>query len=254
ERYTGIARHTKDFDIFVRERDCARALKTLELIGCTSDVTFTHWLGKAYNSRTGDFIDVIFSSGSGIAVVDDAWFRHSIQSRVLGIPARLCPAEEIIWSKAFIMERERYDGNDVAHLLRSCASGLDWPRLLRRFDGHWRVLLAHLVLFGFIYPAERTLVPAWVIDELQRALHAEISVPAPDLRVCNGTLLSRAQYLVDIQQWGYADARLHPEVQMTPHDIAHWTEAISERNRRKEDHVDGDTVGDPADGEKAGAA
>jgi hypothetical protein len=46
---------------------------------------------------------------------------------VLGVPVRLCPPEEIIWSKAFIMERERYDGADISHLIRACQGRLDWP-------------------------------------------------------------------------------------------------------------------------------
>ena len=105
-------------------------------------MTFPHWLGKAYNPGPRDFIDVIFSSGSGIAVVDDAWFTHSVpEAEVLGIPRGCVPAEEMIWSKAFIMERERYDGNDVAHLLHARAAELDWSRVLRRFGPHWRVLL-----------------------------------------------------------------------------------------------------------------
>src|SRR5437899_2577696 len=96
-----------------------------------------------------------------------------VADEVLGVPVRLCPAEEIIWSKAFIMERERYDGNDVAHLLRARGCALDWDRLLRRFDGHWRVLLSHIVLFGFIYPAERAAIPARV--EEARVLTRELS-------------------------------------------------------------------------------
>jgi hypothetical protein len=44
--------------------------------------------------------------------VDDLWFAHATPGDVLGIPVRLCPPEEMIWSKAFIMERERYDGAD----------------------------------------------------------------------------------------------------------------------------------------------
>src|SRR5687767_15647835 len=71
ERYTGIARHTKDFDIFVRKRDCTRALETLGSIECVTDVTFDHWLAKAF--RGDEFVDVIWSSGNGIARVDDLW-------------------------------------------------------------------------------------------------------------------------------------------------------------------------------------
>ena len=225
-RYTGIERHTKDFDIFCRQRDVDAILSVMERLGCQPEKTFPHWLAKAYNPGTADFIDVIYSSGSGIAVVDDEWFTHSVPETVLGIPVRLCPAEEIIWSKGFIMERERYDGNDVAHLLRACGDTLDWDRLLRRFGPHWRVLLSHLVLFGFIYPAEGRRLPARVHDELMRRLQAEATVGPPDDKTCRGTLISRAQYLVDIGPWGYRDARLEPGIKMTPTDIAHWTRAI----------------------------
>jgi hypothetical protein len=225
-RYTGIERHTKDFDIFARQRDVDAILAVLDRLGTRTEKTFPHWLAKAFNKDTGDFIDVIYSSGSGIAVVDDEWFTHSVPETVLGVPVRLCPAEEIIWSKAFIMERERYDGNDVAHLLRARGPQLDWDRLLRRFGDHWRVLLSHFVLFGFIYPAERRAIPSRVLEELIRRLEAETKAAPPVDKTCQGTLISRAQYLVDIGPWGYRDARLEPGIQMTPADIAHWTRAI----------------------------
>ena len=32
---------------------------------------------------------------------------------------------------------------------------MDWDRLLRRFDRYWEVLLSHLMMFRFAYPAER---------------------------------------------------------------------------------------------------
>ncbi len=225
-RYTGIERHTKDFDIFCKREDAERVLAILAGIGCRTEVTFPHWLGKAYAPHGDDFVDVIYSSGSGIAVVDDAWFTHSVPSEVLGVEARLCPAEEIIWSKGFILERERYDGNDIAHILRARGKELDWERVLARFGPHWRVLFSHLVLFGFIYPGERNIVPRAVEEELMRRLHAEASEPLPTGKLCQGTLLSRAQYLTDIGAWGYRDARLEDGIQMTPADIAHWTNAI----------------------------
>jgi hypothetical protein len=100
ERYTGIARHTKDFDIFVREADCEAVLAVLAGLGCRTERTFPHWLAKAYR---GDlFIDVIHSAGSGIAVVDDEWFQCAKSGAVLDVPVRLIPAEEMIWSKAFV--------------------------------------------------------------------------------------------------------------------------------------------------------
>src|SRR5260221_4074510 len=71
--YTGITRHTRDLDVFVRPQDARQVLQTLErAVGCTSKLTFPWWLGKAV---CGDyFVDVIFSSGNGITRVDDIWF------------------------------------------------------------------------------------------------------------------------------------------------------------------------------------
>ena len=54
---------------------------------------------------------------------------HKLGWNVLGVIVRLSPAEEMIWSKAFIMERERYDGADISHLIRACQGRLDWQRV-----------------------------------------------------------------------------------------------------------------------------
>ena len=164
--YTGITRKTKDLDIFVSPHDHERALGVLSEAGCRTELTFPHWLGKAYGPR--DCVDIIFGSGNGIAIVDDAWFEHARQAPVLGSSRPLVPPEEMIWSKAFVMERERFDGADIAHLISSQGHRLDWPRLLDRFGEHWRVLLSHLILFGFIYPDERRKARAWIMDTLAR--------------------------------------------------------------------------------------
>ena len=128
--------------------------------------------------------------------------------------------------KAFIMERERFDGADIVHMLQSCAEELDWPHLIRRFGPDWRVLLSHLVLFGYIYPDERDKIPAIVMNDLITQLQSpERRVEGH--RICRGTLLSRKQYLPDIQKRGFRDARSQARVHMNAEDIAHWTKAIA---------------------------
>ena len=79
-RYTGIERHTKDFDVFVRPEDFDRALEVFARKGWRTDRTFSHWLGKGY--RGEDFVDVIFSSGNAVARVDELWFEHSVVEEV----------------------------------------------------------------------------------------------------------------------------------------------------------------------------
>jgi len=222
-RYTGIHRDTKDIDIFIHPRDLGHALDALNAAGHPTEVPFPHWLAKARGEDC--LLDIIYSAGNGVAGVDDEWFEHAVDDVVLGLPVLLCPPEETLWSKGFIMERERYDGADVAHLLRSTGATMDWPRVLRRFGDYWRVLLSHLVLFGFIYPAERDAVPAWVMDALLARLQAERGQPAPDTKLCGGPLLSREQYLPDLDSWGYTDARV-ANGHMTRREQAIWTEAI----------------------------
>jgi hypothetical protein len=227
EYYTGVTRPVpKDLDLFVRAPDVPTLLGVLRASGFETEITFPHWLAKIHAGR--DCIDVIFSSGNGLVEVDDGWFAHGVPATVLGSPVHLCPPEETIWSKAFIMERERYDGADIAHLIRACHARLDWQRLLARFGAHWRVLLGHLALFGYIYPGERHAVPSWVMLTLTDRLAAESREPAPPDHLCRGTLLSRGQYLTDITRWGYADARLRPYGAMTPEDVARWTRAIGD--------------------------
>ena len=224
--YTGIVRHTKDFDIFIHPRDLRQAMGLMEAAGYPTELKFPHWLAKAHHGEY--FVDLIFSSGNGVARVDNLWFVHAPEAEVLGVRARLVPVEEMIWSKGFIMERERYDGADVAHLLHSAAENLDWERLLERFGRHWRVLLAHLILFGYIYPAESGRIPRHVMQTLCSRLGVELHHPDQDDPHCRGTVLSRQQYLPDIERAGYRDARLPPDGRLTPEEIEIWTAGIKE--------------------------
>lgn len=219
----GIDRSTKDLDIFVRPGDVHRLLEVCAAAGYEAELVFSHWLAKI---RSPDgFIDVIFSSGNGEASVDDEWFANAERAEVLGLPLAVCPAEEAVWSKAFVMERERYDGADIVHIIFACAERLDWARLVRRFGERWRVLLSHLILFGFAFPSERARIPLTVMDGLIARLLSEAEPPRQPLRVCNGTLLSWSQYLGDIDRLGMLDGRLPPQGRMTPEEIAAWTAA-----------------------------
>ena len=220
---TGIDKSTKDLDIFVRPEDLQRVLEVCRRAGYQADLVFSHWLAKIHAPE--GFMDVIFSSGNGIAVVDDGWLAHGRDAEMLGLPVKIAPVEETIWSKAFVMERERFDGADVTHILLAHAESLDWARLIERFGAHWRVLLCHLILFGFAYPSERARIPAWILDELTDRLRAETASQPPEERVCYGTTLSWSQYLGDVLSSEYRDGRIRPYGNMTAHEVARWTAA-----------------------------
>ena len=227
ERHTGIERDVHDFDLFVLPEHVANILGRFAAAGYRTRLTHRHWLGKIHDGK--HHVDVIFSSGNGVARVDQGWFDHASHIELFGRKVLLCPVEELIWSKSFIMERERYDGADVQHLIRAGGATLDWTRLLDRFGPFWRVLAAHVILFGFSYPNERSIVPAHVMRDLVGRLD-EVDADGP--AVCLGTLLSRVQYLPDLAR-GCRDGRLVHEV-MTPEDIARWTAAAKRPRVRPE--------------------
>jgi hypothetical protein len=228
EVYAGVSRHTKDFDLYLRPQHVDLALNALKRAGYKTKKTYPHWLAKAGRDR--DHVDLIFRAGNGLCEVDDSWFERAHGHEFLGSEVKLCAPEEMIWMKAYIMERERFDGADIAHILQSCAEKLDWAHLVRRFGSDWRVLLSHLVLFGYIYPGERDKIPAAVMDELIARLRSERPTAGGD-RICRGTLLSRKQYLMDIHERGFRDARLQQRVHMNAKDIAHWTRAIAKEEK-----------------------
>lgn len=229
KHYANIVRYTKDLDVFVRRADARRAIKFFERHGFNAELIFPHWLGKVFSPVDSTaFVDLIFGSGNGLCPVDDQWFEHAVEGEVFGLPARLVPVEEMIWSKAFVCERERYDGADILHLIQSRGEAIDWRRLLGRFAGHQRVLLSHLLLFDYVYPDECDRVPMWVFDTLMKDVRArrETMQLSGRGRFCRGTFLSREQYLCDIRLRGYEDPRLQPNGPMRAEDVEHWTRAI----------------------------
>jgi hypothetical protein len=230
--YTRIKRATRDLDLFLRPGHVGPAMDALAAAGYATERTHPHWLGKARAGR--HCVDLIFNSGNGLSEVDDVWFEKSRQAEILGRTIRTVPPEELTWTKLFIMERERYDGADVAHLLYAASADFDWRRLRDRVGPHWRVLLSHLILFGFIYPSEQARIPAWLLDELTGLLQRERQEPAPHERVCHGTLLSRQQYLHDVRAAHYRDVRATAASTMSARDIAAWTTA-GERDSRGHD-------------------
>mgnify|MGYP000440935826 CR=1 FL=1 len=223
--HTGVRRDTKDFDVLVLPQDVDRTLEELRSAGFQVEKTFSHWLAKVrYESY---FIDIIFRSGNGLCDVDNEWFKFARVAEVLGLLLPVCPAEEMLWQKAFIMERERFDGADVQHLLRSCGRKMDWDRLLWRFGTDWPVLLSHLILFAYVYPGEQDAVPVEIIERMIAMLKHR-NIPATK-NLCQGTLLSRLQYLDDVEQWGYTDARTASKVAMNETEMRLWTRAAREQ-------------------------
>lgn len=213
--HTGIHRETKDLDLFTVPRCAPDLLKLFSETGYASRLVARHWLGKVMWEDA--VIDIIFGFRNGVRQLDDTWFEHAEDGVLFDIPVKVLSVEDMIWSKAFVMERERYDGADIAHLFQSRAADLDWNRLIDRFAEYWPLLLHYVVLFGFIYPAERPSIPDWVVNELTDRWRQQGVAPGPE--ICQGTLLSHLQYVHDVRVLSLPDARLLPLGNLTEQGI-----------------------------------
>lgn len=211
-KYTGVRRPTKDLDIFIRPRHLSPALKVMLDAGSRTEITARHWIGKAFYKDS--LIDFIVGLANGVGKVDDTWFDAPVQIRLFGMRLPAVRPEDMVWGKAFVMERDRYDGADIAHLLWSQGKNLDWDRLLKRFEKHQAVLLNHLVLFSYIYPDMQNQIPRYVLHRLLNTLEKDRRTK-PAVRFCRGTLFSRCEYTADIERRGYVDTRLLPHGTLT---------------------------------------
>ncbi|MBI4376424.1 MAG: nucleotidyltransferase [Elusimicrobia bacterium] len=214
--YTGIRRDTKDLDLFLLSDDCQRAMALLAESGHSVKWQSKIWLAKTYSDN--HLVDLIFNSGNGLCPVDEQWFEHSSPGALWGIPVRFAPVEEMIWSKAFIMERDRYDGADIAHLIRLKGGSIDWERLLRRFAEHWPLLLSHLILFLYVYPDERSSLPRAILSRLMERVKEARVLNGTTQRLCRGTLLSRTEFVKDLEE-GFFDGRLIPSGLLTSRQL-----------------------------------
>ncbi|HEX7073919.1 MAG TPA: hypothetical protein VF226_07755 [Hyphomicrobiaceae bacterium] len=201
--YTGITRETKDLDVFCKAGDYPRVLAHFKRCGYAISVEDELWIGKV--CRGVHYLDVIFAAPSGSAPVTDEWISNARQAEVLGVLAPIIGPTELVWSKCFIQQHDRFDGADVAHLILKAHEDIDWHRLLSRMEAHWEVLLSHLIMFRWIYPSERDAVPAWLMHELLDRLRVQLEMPPSKRRVCRGGLLARSDYSIDVKEWGFVD-------------------------------------------------
>jgi hypothetical protein len=201
--YTGLQRPTKDIDVFVKAGDYPKILNKFTSLGFKTTVHDERWIAKIFKGKF--YVDLIFGSSNLVAPVTDDWFNNSTTAKVFNYEVKIPSVTELIWSKVFIQNRERYDGADVAHLILLKHQDINWERLLGSLEQYWEVLLIHLLNFRFIYPSEREKIPSWVLRELLSRLEHQFELPTPKLKVCRGRMFSVADYTVDVTELGFAD-------------------------------------------------
>jgi len=200
--YSGIYRDTKDLDVFCKSTEFPKILKFFGEKGYRTELTDVRWLAKVFKGEY--FIDIIFDTVNNICRVDETWYERSIACEFVGKQVRMIPPEELIWCKLYVQNRERFDGADINHIMLKYGQKLNWKHLLFRMDQHWHLLLAQILMFQFVYPADyHDIIPKWLFDELINRANEQYEIPASLEKVCRGPVIDQTQYCTDIKEWNY---------------------------------------------------
>jgi hypothetical protein len=188
--HTGHLRNTKDLDIYVRPQDRGDMVEILTRCGLNDyHARLPYDRSWIYRGFSGDaIVDIIWGMPNLRAWVDRDWLSRGPVLQVRGYDVAIVPAEELIWCKSYVMQRERCDWPDVLNLLFHKGPSLDWHHLLARFGDDRPLLGGVLSLFQWLCPEIAGRFPRW----LWNAVASKEQGTAP----CGG----RA-YLLDTRPW-----------------------------------------------------
>ncbi len=205
--FTGVWRDSKDMDVFVRPEDVRGLLDAFAEAGYDTELRDQRWLAKVHS--VPHLLDILFAVRHMTRLrISDEWLRTAVAARFLDVPTRILRPEEIIATKVYIANRDRFDGADILHLIRALQGEVDWQRLVDLVEGDEEIVLWHLVLFAFVYPMHREWLPQAL---MQRAFERVQSTPALfGARAFRGAVLDPVSFRIDVGEWGYRDAGAAP--------------------------------------------
>jgi hypothetical protein len=162
--YTGELRNTKDFDFYITLRDRPAMIEAITRAGLHDHYDRLgydrEWIYRA--SAADVIVDAIWAMANQRAQVDEYWLTTGPEVTIQGERMRAIPIEELIWSKLYVLQRDRTDWGDVLNLIAAQAGDVDWNHLLDRLAEDAPLLAAALSLFGWLAPNRARDIPKQV--------------------------------------------------------------------------------------------
>jgi hypothetical protein len=162
--YTGRKRSTKDMDLFVLPGDRQHLIALLDRAGFVDyydQLSYDRkWIYRGW--QDGAILDVIWQMANYRALVDNRWVMGGPAIELYDQLVRLLPPEELLWSKLYVLQRDRCDWPDVWNLANAVGPELDWQHLLERIGDDVPVLGGMLSIFGWLCPLRARELPAWL--------------------------------------------------------------------------------------------
>ncbi len=163
--YAGRWRDTKDIDLYILPRDRASVIAILTDLGFTDfydRLPYDRgWIYRGF--RDGVLVDLIWASANAHhRVTDEQWFARADWVSIRGVPVRMVPVEELVFTKLYVVQRDRCDWPDLLNVLHSQAHVIDWEHLLFRVGEDARLLGGLLSVFGWVCAPQAHHLPEWV--------------------------------------------------------------------------------------------
>ena len=166
--YSGMWRNTNDLDIYMERSYLPSAVRVLTEAGFRDYGEMAagdnEWIHHAVKYDT--LVDIIWQPPNHMVPVDESIYARGPHGTFLDVPVRFLPADELVWTKLFTMNRHRCDWPDIFHVVRGNARDMDWWRLLNKIGDNWPVLLSFIILFDWTYPSDSPAIPEAIREEL----------------------------------------------------------------------------------------
>lgn len=187
--YTGKLRYTKDVDIYIQSEHRQAVVEALTRCGL-ADYYDTqpydrNWIYRGY--REGVIVDAIWAMANHRAEVDEKWIQNGAVISLFGHDLKVIPPEELIWSKLYVLQRDRCDWPDILNLMNATGPFLDWDHLFDRVGDDVALLKGVLSVFSWVNPQRAMELPRWIWECLSLPLPKEPD--SPDASISRADLL-----------------------------------------------------------------
>jgi hypothetical protein len=159
--YTGTLRRSKDLDIYVTPENKDRVIAIMSRCGMSDyfeqQPYDREWIYRGYHN--GVIIDIIWAMANKRTTVDAVWTSSGPTVHLCGQTFNVVPPEELLWSKLYVLQRDRCDWPDLFNLMAAVGPTMNWTHLSSRAAEDRALLKALLSVFAWVAPERAMCIP-----------------------------------------------------------------------------------------------
>lgn len=201
--YTRKFRRSKDLDIYIEPKHRESVIRAMTGCGLADyyDVKeyVRHWIYRGHHDDV--IVDAIWAMANQRALVDSRWVQAGPMVQMFGQEFHVVPPEELLWSKLYVLQRDRCDWPDIMNLIYAAGPTLDWDHLLQRVAEDKPLLKGILSVFSWVSPERAAKIPRRIWDRL------DLTPPRPEAEIDPEGRPSRKD-LLDTRPWLFAEQQL----------------------------------------------